>query len=92
VTLTTFDKLLMAVGVGLWLTLILLVVAIFIAVRRGSDAVDACIAYQSGWTDDTLDALRAHGPTTDHPDARLLWLVAVEPSEPNPYLTEDRSR
>lgn len=42
-------------------------------------------AYECGWADGVIDALKAHGPTVDDPDLRLLWVGTVQRTEPNPY-------
>lgn len=91
--MTAIDRLLATIGIGLWVTLIACAVLIFVAIRRNrADTSETAEAFQLGWTEGTLDALRAHGPTTGDPDARLLWVVNVKQTEPNPYLTEDRSQ
>lgn len=42
-------------------------------------------AYEYGWSEGVLDALKKHGPGTDQPEERLLWAASVEQTEPNPY-------
>lgn len=90
-TVTTFDKLLAIIGAGLWVTLILAVVVVLVAIHRNRGTAATHIeAYQLGWTEGTVDALNTHGPKADPGNldtgaARLLWLTDIEQSEPNPY-------
>lgn len=88
--MTTIDRLLAIIGTGLWVSLVLAVVVVVVAIRRNRGTEKSHVeAYQIGWTAGTLDALRVHGPTTDYPDARLLWITGIDQAEANPYLGGD---